>query len=187
MGPPWLHGNRVNAATFRRDGRVALTGSYDRTARLWEVPSPVGGDAGRVVRWTQVRTGMRIDPDGVVRALDAPAWEQLRQELGETPDEEEYRRRFPQYADRLKRHIDSYRARLSARAGAGKGLPPRPPEDAFDKGRDLCPASGAGSKLGRGAGPNGSRSSVLGAMGSTSATSGAACASGGWTGVFRAE
>src|SRR5438876_9544144 len=61
--------------------------------RLWEatpgklqgsvVPAPVEGEAERIVLWTQVITGMKLDDDGAVRVLDAPTWRQRRQRLEE--------------------------------------------------------------------------------------------------------
>jgi hypothetical protein len=38
-GPPLTHHDRVRAVALSGDGRTALTGSSDRTARLWDVAS----------------------------------------------------------------------------------------------------------------------------------------------------
>ncbi|WP_044149444.1 WD40 repeat domain-containing protein, partial [Singulisphaera acidiphila] len=42
--PPFQHLGPVRALAFSPDGKLALTGSHDRTGRLWEVASgqPVG-------------------------------------------------------------------------------------------------------------------------------------------------
>ena len=34
-----LHDSTVNDAAFSRDGRLLATASYDKTARVWELPS----------------------------------------------------------------------------------------------------------------------------------------------------
>jgi hypothetical protein len=41
----------------------------------------VEGDAGRIVLWAQVLTGMELDGGGVARVLDAAAWRQRRERL----------------------------------------------------------------------------------------------------------
>jgi eukaryotic-like serine/threonine-protein kinase len=65
---------------FRPDGRAVVTATVDK-ARLWVVPSPVAGDADRIVLWVQVLTGMELDAAGVIRELDASTWQQRRQRL----------------------------------------------------------------------------------------------------------
>lgn len=83
IGPPLLHEGAVLAVAFSRDGRIILTGSDDKTARLWPVPRPVSGGGEQMVLWTQVITGMELDDVGVVRVLDAEAWNRRRQRLRE--------------------------------------------------------------------------------------------------------
>jgi hypothetical protein len=60
-----------------------LTGSYDKTARLWKVPQPLRGDPERIKLWTQVITGLEVDDLTAVHVLDAATWEQRRQRLQE--------------------------------------------------------------------------------------------------------
>ena len=53
-------------------------------ARLWEVaPAPLEGSVERIVLWTQVITGMEVDPSGTPHVLDAPTWQQCSQRLKE--------------------------------------------------------------------------------------------------------
>jgi eukaryotic-like serine/threonine-protein kinase len=66
---------------FSPDGRLLLTGCWDRTARLWPVPVPVAGAPERVRLWAQVLTGLELDDDGVIHVLDAPTWQERRQRL----------------------------------------------------------------------------------------------------------
>ncbi len=44
VGLPLQHGETVSAAIFSPDGKTVLTASYDKTARIWEVPTgkPLG-------------------------------------------------------------------------------------------------------------------------------------------------
>ncbi len=63
-----------------------MTASRDKTARLWEVPAPLQGDAERVVLWAQVLSGMELDEAGDVQVLDGPTWQRRRQRLGEVGD-----------------------------------------------------------------------------------------------------
>jgi WD40 repeat protein/tRNA A-37 threonylcarbamoyl transferase component Bud32 len=83
LGAWFRHQNWVLAGAFSPDGRTFLTGSRDTTARLWEVPTPLHGSVERIVRWTQVLTGMEADPNGVIEVLDASTWQQRRQRLEE--------------------------------------------------------------------------------------------------------
>ena len=76
------HANAVFDVAFSPDGRTALTGCWDGTARLWDVPRPLKGDPERVLLWVEVITGVRVDEMAVPR-LDAAAWEQRRLRLHE--------------------------------------------------------------------------------------------------------
>jgi WD40 repeat protein len=80
LGTPMHHQGPVSVVDVSPDGKI-LTGSLDGNGRLSQLPSPVPGDVPRIVRWTEVITGMELDPDGVIRMLDATTWQQRRQEL----------------------------------------------------------------------------------------------------------
>jgi WD40 repeat protein len=83
-GLPFRHQDWIAQAVFSPDGRTVLTASADNTARCWDVaPAPVEGEAERIVLWTQVITGMQVEPSGPVRVLDGAAWERRRQRLQE--------------------------------------------------------------------------------------------------------
>ena len=72
------------------DGKTALTGSRDRTARIWKIPQPLRGDPQRILLWAQVITGLEADERGDIRMLDAATWQQRRQrlqDLGGPPEE----------------------------------------------------------------------------------------------------
>jgi WD40 repeat protein len=73
----------VRAVAFSSDGKTMLTGSADKTARLWRVPQPIAGDPERIILWAQVITGLELDEYGGTRGLDAATWEKRRQRLQE--------------------------------------------------------------------------------------------------------
>jgi WD40 repeat protein/predicted Ser/Thr protein kinase len=85
IGPPWMHPIFGRFVTFSPDGQYALTltgGDEGRNiARLWKAPFPLEGDAVRIGLWVQTLTGMELDSDDGVRALDAAAWQGRRREL----------------------------------------------------------------------------------------------------------
>jgi WD40 repeat protein len=81
---PLRHQDWIAQAIFSPDGRTVLTASGDTTCRFWEVsPVPVAGKAEHLRLWTQVLTGMELDPNGPVRLLNAAAWQQRRRQLQE--------------------------------------------------------------------------------------------------------
>ena len=89
-GPPLPHQGAVRAVALSADGKTALTGCDDKTARLWKVPQPMRGDPERIMLWTQVITGFEVDDLTAVHVLNAAAWQQRRQrmqELGGPPGE----------------------------------------------------------------------------------------------------
>jgi WD40 repeat protein len=80
IGPPLTHRGSVQAVAFSPDGRAVLTGSFDGTARLWTV-SELPDDLPRVVDWAGVVTGLKLDEQGSVHALDNATWRQLSGQL----------------------------------------------------------------------------------------------------------
>jgi hypothetical protein len=83
IGPPLIHQHWVSAASFSPDGRRILTGSRDGTARLWERPIPLEGEAEHIRLWAEVLTGKELDDVGMVKKLDAETWRHRRQQLAE--------------------------------------------------------------------------------------------------------
>jgi WD40 repeat protein len=81
IGPPLLHGGSVDAVAFSPRGRTVLTGGQNDGAHLRPVPAPLTGETTDVRFWVEGLTGMKLDPDDVVRWLDAAAWEERRQGL----------------------------------------------------------------------------------------------------------
>jgi WD40 repeat protein len=83
LGTPWPHEGPVLAVAFSpKDGQTVLTGD-SKKALLWRPPAPVAGEVERIVLWTQVMTGMELDPDWGARVLDADTWQQRRRRLDE--------------------------------------------------------------------------------------------------------
>ena len=83
IGFPFRHGSAVLDAVFSPDGRTVLSGSKDKTARLWPVPTAVAGEIDRIVLWAEVITGAELDASDLVRVLDPGAWHKRRQRLEE--------------------------------------------------------------------------------------------------------
>jgi WD40 repeat protein len=73
----------IQSVAFSPDGRTVVTGSFDKTGRLWEVPAVLEGSGEEVVLWTQVLTGMELDAADVVRGLDSATWQRCRRTLAE--------------------------------------------------------------------------------------------------------
>jgi WD40 repeat protein len=71
----------VVAVAYSPDGRTALTGSKDGTARWWTVPVPVQGEVEPVALWSEVVTGMELDKHGGIQVLDAKTWRQRWERL----------------------------------------------------------------------------------------------------------
>jgi eukaryotic-like serine/threonine-protein kinase len=91
IGPPWTHQGIVWAVACHPASRTILTGSEDKTARLWRIPPPWENDVQLARLRVEVSTGLVLDANGVVRWLDAPAWQQRRQALQERDDKTEPR------------------------------------------------------------------------------------------------
>jgi WD40 repeat protein/serine/threonine protein kinase len=85
LGPPLRQPALVHAVAFAPDGRRVVLASNRGAGRLWEVPRPVEGPPERVVLWTQVVTGLELDADERVRALDGRAWQERRWRLDDGP------------------------------------------------------------------------------------------------------
>ena len=79
-----IHDGPVNAIAFSPDGQTVLTGSRDKTARLWPVPPPAIDDQQHPERLrlsVEMRTGKRLDGNSVVRRLTFDEWNARRLEL----------------------------------------------------------------------------------------------------------
>ncbi len=85
IGPSWTHQGIVWAVACHPPSRTVLTGSDDKTARVWRLPAPWPNDVDRARSQVEVRTGLTLDADGVVRWLDAASWQRRRQALHEMP------------------------------------------------------------------------------------------------------
>ena len=83
-GRPLKHEGMVGATTFSPNGQMVLTGSWDQTARLWHVSPPAISDRHNPQRLrlsVEVRTGKRLDENGVVQRLTFDEWNTRRLEL----------------------------------------------------------------------------------------------------------
>ena len=87
-GPSLAHRGWVSAAAFSPDGSRLLTGSHDKSIRLWRVPPPVMGDAEHLVLWVQLETDSALDEHAEACRLDKDGRDRRRkrlQELGGPP------------------------------------------------------------------------------------------------------
>jgi hypothetical protein len=71
----------VEAVAISPDGRIALTGGADKTARFWEVVNPAPDDPVRLKAWVRVRTRKGFDENGTLRPLTEEEWQQAAEEL----------------------------------------------------------------------------------------------------------
>jgi WD40 repeat protein/predicted Ser/Thr protein kinase len=89
VGRPLLHRGPVRAVAFgpRPRDSVAdgshwtlVTGSEDKTARVWEVPAPLDGSPDRIMLSLQAASGLILDAQGVAEPLPPATWWRLRRE-----------------------------------------------------------------------------------------------------------
>jgi WD40 repeat protein len=65
---------------FSPDGKTVLTGSLDKTARLWDV-SEMPNNLEYISTWVEVITGLGLDELGSVKLLDNSTWRERREKL----------------------------------------------------------------------------------------------------------
>jgi tetratricopeptide (TPR) repeat protein len=66
---------------FSPDGRLALTGSEDNTARLWEITPAAPDEPERLQAWVHVRTRKWFNDTGILRDLAQVEWLQRLRNL----------------------------------------------------------------------------------------------------------
>jgi WD40 repeat protein len=89
LGPAMRHAGRLHGVAFEADGKSILTACEDGTVQRWAVPTVVLGDVDRVILWSEVISGLELDANGGLRALDTDAWRERKRQLaalGGPPD-----------------------------------------------------------------------------------------------------
>jgi WD40 repeat protein len=84
IGPPRRHGKvdgKVVWTVACHVGlRLAVTGSEDCTARVWQPPEPLQGEVDQLTLWAQVLTALELDR-GWDQLLDVSTWHERRRQL----------------------------------------------------------------------------------------------------------
>jgi tetratricopeptide (TPR) repeat protein len=90
IGPRWEHSSQVYCVACSPDGKTFLTAAWDDVTRLWDAPRPLPDDLERLSAWVEAATGLGLDEQGAVRALDNEVWHRRRDRLaqlgGSPPD-----------------------------------------------------------------------------------------------------
>jgi WD40 repeat protein/serine/threonine protein kinase len=79
-GPPFRHEAFVTSLAFTPSSAYLITGSLDKTVRLWRLPARFK-DVDEMRRRTHVALGARLNAQGVVEAIGWKEWQRLRDEL----------------------------------------------------------------------------------------------------------
>jgi WD40 repeat protein len=80
LGPLLVHPGSVLAAFQPKTNRIA-TVADDGPLRLWDVVPAAAGDPGEVKEWAEALTGKQLTDNGILRDLDGPALQRLRQKV----------------------------------------------------------------------------------------------------------
>ena len=78
--PPIRLKESVRTVTFSPDGKSIAMGG-DSSVQIWDLPSPIEGDAARIRLWTEAATGLEMDGDGTFRYLEPAARRERQSKL----------------------------------------------------------------------------------------------------------
>lgn len=80
IGPLLTHPGAPLAA-FRPVPQSVTTIAPDGLVRFWDLPAPARGEVAEIRRWVEALTGKELADKGVLRELDGPALQRLRQQM----------------------------------------------------------------------------------------------------------
>ncbi len=71
----------MKAVAISADGKRAISGSFDKTARLWNVPLPALDEHDRLKLSVEVRTRLFFDEQGRLQPLTQEQWLDRKKQL----------------------------------------------------------------------------------------------------------
>jgi WD40 repeat protein len=78
-----MHRMGVSDGAFSPDGKLVLTGCWDGTARLWDVPEALPNEPERIKMWVETMTGLSSAAGESSELLKADAWRARKKRLDE--------------------------------------------------------------------------------------------------------
>jgi serine/threonine protein kinase/WD40 repeat protein/tetratricopeptide (TPR) repeat protein len=83
VGPPRTMRHAIHQVSFTSDGRSVVAIDELSESRTWPVPEPLDDESLDNLRLRiEARTGLRMEPGGVISQLAAPAWRDRLERLG---------------------------------------------------------------------------------------------------------
>lgn len=76
IGPPLYHQCRYPRVSFHPNGQEIMI-TDGQTVQTWRsAPPPIEGESEQIILWTQIMTGLELDPSGGISVLAGPRWKE---------------------------------------------------------------------------------------------------------------